>query len=87
MNSSARVVNRSHQLSMGTADIWDIILRFGVINEEQHVGVEIEVRHLPSDQLVFLESQHHIPSGVLWERIDERLAQLRELLEHYIDPF
>nr|CRY97340.1 hypothetical protein [uncultured prokaryote] len=87
MNHSADDVNPSYQMSLTDPDAWEITLKVGVMNEERHWQAQIEVRHLGTDQLVFLESDPHLDETRVMYRLEARLAQFQKLLAEYITPF
>lgn len=87
MNEPSRRVNPWFQPALFGRDVYEITLRIGLVPESEHVQVELEVRECRSDQLVHLESRHHVDAHVASTALAPYFGKMAQFLEDLMGPF
>jgi hypothetical protein len=87
MTDQDPVVNGWAQLNMFPRDVYEITLRIGVMPQEDHCQLQLEVTEQPGDKLIGLYSRHHCPIDEIWAHTAVFSAKVVEEIERVLDPF
>lgn len=87
MNDRGTAVNSWEQLTMLQPEVYEITLRVGCVPMEDHYQLQLEWKDAKTDDLLGVESRHHVGDLGLDSSLDHFLARLRAVIESARSPF